>query len=110
MLIFGRSPNVTLALLGAAFNTVVAFHVGGFDPTVEQISTVNALLLSAVLFVANTDSIVRAAGDAAHTRAIAKLASIGTRGTDSTVIGAAVIIPPVDVTPPVPPATDEAPP
>jgi hypothetical protein len=84
MVIFGRSPNLLLALAGAIFNTVLVFHVGGFDPTAEQIGSVNVLLLAAVAFIANTDSITRAAGDVAHSR-LRKSSNGTTRASDTTI-------------------------
>lgn len=82
MLIFGRSPNLTLALLAAIFNLLVTFHIGGFDPTAEQIAQVNTFLFALVAFIANSDTLVRAAGDAAHARLRQQVPTAGTRADD----------------------------
>jgi hypothetical protein len=68
MLIFGRSPNLILGALTAIFNVLTVFHVGGFDPTVEQISVVNVALGAIVALIANSDNIMVAAGKAAAIR------------------------------------------
>ena len=82
VLIFGRSPNLVLALLSAAFNILVSFEVGGFVPTPEQVAQVNVFLFALVAFIANSDTIVIAAGNAARTRA---LKVSGKRTTDPVV-------------------------
>lgn len=79
MLIFGRSPNLLLALLSASFNIVVSFSVFGFAPTPEQVAQVNVFLFALVAFIANSDTIVIAAGNAARTRA---LTAAGQRPSD----------------------------
>ena len=61
-MILGRAPNIVLGFLTALFNIIVAFHVGGFDPTVEQISVVNVFFGSAILLIANTSSLTVTAG------------------------------------------------
>ena len=68
MIIFGRSPNLMLAFLSAVFNGVVLFHINGFAPTPEQIGGVNAILFALVALIANTDSITKAAAEAAEKR------------------------------------------
>jgi hypothetical protein len=68
MLIFGRSPNLILGATTAVFNVVVAFHVAGFDPNIDQIAVVNVALGAIVALVANSDSIQVAAGKAAALR------------------------------------------
>lgn len=82
MLIFGRSPNLLLALLASIFNMLVAFEVGGFRPTIEQIAQVNVFMFSFVAFVANSDSITSAAGLAARTRMRRKGVDVTTRADD----------------------------
>lgn len=68
MLILGRSPNLILGFLSAVLNVVILFHVGGFDPTPEQIVGANGVLFALVALIANTDSIQVAAGKAAAVR------------------------------------------
>lgn len=60
--IFGRSPNLALGVLTALFNVIILFHVGGFNPTAEQISSVNILFGSMIAFVANIPQTTIAAG------------------------------------------------
>ncbi len=67
-LVFGRSPNLVLGFLTAAWNVVVIAHVGGFNPTPELIAGVNILLGAFVALIANTASIQIAAADAAKAR------------------------------------------
>lgn len=80
MLIFGRSPNLLLALLSAGFNLVVSFRIAGFDPTSDQVAQVNVFLFAFVAFIANSDTIVIAAGNAARARTIK---AVGHRADDA---------------------------
>lgn len=82
MLIFGRSPNLLLALLASTFNLLVAFELGGFRPTSDQIAQVNLFLFAFVAFVANSDSITSAAGSAARARLRRKGGDVTTRVDD----------------------------
>lgn len=82
MLIFGRSPNLLLALLASIFNLFVAFQIGGFVPTPEQVAQVNVFLFAFVAFVANSDTITVAAGTAARSRLRTKGEPIPTRSDD----------------------------
>jgi len=68
MLIFGRSPNLVLAAITAVFNVFVVFHIGGFNPTLDQVAVANALFAALVALIAGTDSFTRAAGVAAEDR------------------------------------------
>jgi hypothetical protein len=61
-MILGRSPNIVLGFLTAAFNAIVIFHLNGFAPTVEQTAAVNVLLGAGVLLIANTSELAVAAG------------------------------------------------
>lgn len=90
MLIFGRSPNLLLSLLSGAFNLVVVFQINGFAPTVEQIAQVNAFLFALVAFIANSDTLVIAAGNEARRRSLRVAKS---RATDSADDGAPTIPP-----------------
>jgi uncharacterized membrane protein len=66
--ILGRSPNLIVGLLTAAFNIAVVFHIAGFTPTAEQIAAVDTFLGLVVAVIANTASIQIAAGNAAQAR------------------------------------------
>lgn len=66
MLIFNRSPNLLLGAVTAVFNVVVVFHILGFNPTPEQIATVNVAFGSIIALIANNAATAIAAGDAAH--------------------------------------------
>jgi hypothetical protein len=50
--ILGRPVNMAVALIGGIFNVLIAFNVGGFNPTAVQIGVVNILILAVVGFVA----------------------------------------------------------
>jgi uncharacterized membrane protein YozB (DUF420 family) len=65
---FGRSPSLILGACTAIFNVIVAFHVAGFDPTVDQISIVNVAFGAIIALVSNSASTAIAAGEAAIKR------------------------------------------
>lgn len=68
VLIFGRSPNLVLGAGTAIFNTVVVFHIGGFDPTPDQVAVVNVMFGAIIALISNTSSVAIAAGRAAVAR------------------------------------------
>lgn len=68
MLIFGRSPNLLLALLTGTFNLVVLFSIGGFAPNELQIAGVNAFFALLIAFIANDSGTQQKAGIAANNR------------------------------------------
>lgn len=65
----------------AAFNVAISFHIGGFDPSVEQITEVNIFFASVIAFVSNVPEISVAAGVKAISRMNAK-STTGNPGTD----------------------------
>lgn len=81
-MILGRSPNLILGFLTAAFNAVVVFHVYGFAPTLDQITIVNVLLGAAVALVANVPELAITAGVKAITKLNNAAPGASTPGTD----------------------------
>ena len=67
-LIFGRSPNLVLGALTALFNVAVTFHVGSFDPTLDQITIVNVAFGALIALIAGSDTATRSAAVEADKR------------------------------------------
>jgi hypothetical protein len=103
--IAGRSPNLILGFLTAAFNALVVFHVGGFAPTLEQITIVNVFLGALVALVANVPELAIHAGVAAITQMNRAAPGAATPGTD--LANRAINGDGIKVIP-VPPAPDDA--
>lgn len=53
-MIFGRPTNLWLGAIIAVFNLFVLFHIGGFDPSSDQINGVNIALSAVIILIANT--------------------------------------------------------
>ena len=81
-MILGRSPNLILGFLAAAFNVVVVFHLGGFAPTIDQIAIMNVLLGALVALVANVPELAITAGVKAITKLNNAAPGAATPGTD----------------------------
>ncbi len=51
--IFGRAANLWVAAVGAIFNLLVVFQVGGFNPDSSQQATANLAIVALIALFAN---------------------------------------------------------
>lgn len=51
--ILGRPPNLFVGLIGAIVNAAALFHLFGFNPTADQATAVNTVVLFAIATIAN---------------------------------------------------------